>query len=73
MDFSKAFDKVDHHKLLLKLHRLGVSSEVINWTKSFLYGRTKQVVVDGQNSDNLAVLSGVPQGSILRPCLFLHK
>jgi hypothetical protein len=42
IDFSKAFDKVDHHKLLLKLHRLGVSSEVINWTRSFLYSRTQQ-------------------------------
>ena len=71
MDFSKAFDEVDHHKLLLKLHRLGINSETVSWIRSFLYGRTQQVAVDGQNSNNLPVLSGVPQGSVLGPCPFL--
>ena len=71
MDFSKAFDKVDHQRLLLKLHRLGINTTVIAWIKSFLSGRSQNVVLVGERSGACLVLSGVPQGSVLGPCLFL--
>ena len=48
MDFSKAFDKVDHQRLLLKLHRLGINTGVITWIQSSLSGRSQRVVLDGQ-------------------------
>ena len=71
MDFSKAFDKVDHQRLLLKLHRLGINSGVITWIKSFLSNRSQSVVLDGEHTDSCPVLSGGPKGSVLGPCLFL--
>ena len=71
MDFSKASDKVDHQRLLLKLHRLGINHGVITWIRSFLSDRSLCVVFDSDKSDTCHVLSGVPQGQVLGPCLFL--
>ena len=71
LDFSKAFDRVSHEKLLPKLECLGIGGSLLAWFRSYLSGRTHRVVIDNESSDFLHVTSGVPQGSTLGPLLFL--
>ena len=71
LDYAKAFDKVDHKLLLAKLQRYGFSCKFISWIKSFLTNRPQNVVLDGVHSYIAMILSGVPQGTVLGPILFI--
>lgn len=71
LDFSKAFDKVSHNHLLQRLHSFGIQGRALSWIESFLTNRTQKVCVNGELSDKFKVLSGVPQGTVTGPLLFI--
>ena len=71
LDFSKAFDKVPHERLCSKLSYYGIQGKTQHWIRQFLHNRYQSVFIEGSHSHSTIVMSGVPQGTVLAPLLFL--
>ena len=71
LDFSKAFDKVNHCKLMIKMDHCDIRGKLLDCMNDFLSERTQQVIINGESSSKGKVISGVPQGTVLGPLLFL--
>ena len=71
LDYSKAFGTVAHQRLLYKLDFYGINGHINTWLRHWLTNRTQTVVVEGDSSDDVPVKSGVPQGTVLGPLMFL--
>jgi len=71
IDFSKAFDSVCHSKFISKLEEFNFGGKVLAWIQNYLSNRTQRVKVGSSLSSFVSVISGVPQGSVLGPLIFL--